>query len=47
MKDRALRFAAWVLEAQPDPPRQVSFTGVLKTRISLLLVWREGARLAC
>lgn len=38
MKDAALRLAARVLEAQPDPPRQVSFTDVLKTRIGRLLV---------
>jgi hypothetical protein len=38
LKDSALRLAASVLEAQPDPPRQVSFIDVLKTRTNLLLV---------
>jgi hypothetical protein len=38
LKDSALRLAASVLEAQPDPPRQVSFMDVLKTRTNVLLV---------
>jgi hypothetical protein len=38
MKDSAIRFAARVVAKQPNPPRQVFFIDVLKTRVRVLLV---------
>src|ERR1700736_1205626 len=38
MKDSAIRFAARVVAKQPNPPRQVFFSDVLKTRVRVLLM---------